>query len=573
MNTSWDLRHHFQPSPVMKTYKAFTLVETLSSVAIVGLLAAIALTYAGSSRTVGLDTKLNTDVSALNQALASYVGFGGSVSDIDNPIDVLTRLKSQQLQSETSQSAGLTGSYVDLRLRALLMDESEAKSNDLRAIWDPDAAQFVISRSGFPAVKAFYLSSDEEAVQFESRPQFFTYAAEDKWVWDFQDRPPLTKPVPTTVRTSTPDETPSTGGTASPGRLLSPVYSVPGVPRSISDFPFLLTLSNPNPGGTSNLVYRINGGTWTTYSGPFAVDPSATVIAYSQTTDTSRWLDSSSASSAFGVISKKLETPVISSSAGAFDKDLNPEVTVTLADPNPAGLGKLYYTVGAGYVEYTGPFKLSASAYDSADATILAYVNPVAAYYTRSDTASATIAKPDPLFLISAKTSGSFHSAVGPATKVVKIAGNQIDWGDPPKGEKSNKLQFSGNNVKDLRPGVEFVAGSVSYRNGTVFSTTGITEVQMRIEFALNGGSPLLFDYVLETVSTTNNGKDPRADADYVKLPSQTAEAVTIEGHRFILELSFGWTTKDGFSTDSEFYVLENESATAEVRGKFIVAE
>ncbi|MEZ5430954.1 MAG: type II secretion system protein [Verrucomicrobiales bacterium] len=174
----------------MKTYKAFTLVETLSSVAIVGLLAAIALTYAGSSRTVGLDTKLNTDVSALNQALASYVGFGGSVSDIDNPIDVLTRLKSQQLQSETSQSAGLTGSYVDLRLRALLMDESEAKSNDLRAIWDPDAAQFVISRSGFPAVKAFYLSSDEEAVQFESRPQFFTYAAEDKWVWDFQDRPP-----------------------------------------------------------------------------------------------------------------------------------------------------------------------------------------------------------------------------------------------------------------------------------------------------------------------------------------------------------------------------------------------
>lgn len=558
----------------MKRNRAFTLIEVMASVAVIGIIVAIAIGYASSGTTVTKQHKLDSDVASINQAISAYIGFGGSVSEITGAVDVLSRLKSQQLDSEKASSTGVTGSFVDRRLRALLMSEEEAASDELRAIWDPEAAQFVIARSGYPAVKAFYFSQDEEAVAAEARPGFFNYAKEDSWVWDYEDRAPLVKPQPTSIAMASPTEPPPSGGTASVGRLSPPGFSVVPGAKPIGTFPFQLSLTNPNPGGSSTVMYRVNGGAWTIYSGPFTVPPGASVLTYAHSADSTRWRDSSQATGAYTAISQQLQPPLIATSASKFNYEAASNVTVTLTNPNADGLGDLYYSLdGESFQAYHQPFVLDVRQYEEARATIHAYVQPKSSHYLRSDTAQRTVEQPDPLFLISAQTAGSFHSPQGPLTLIALPVGNQITWGTPPIGFFANQLIFNGQRVDSIQPGKEFVAGTITYRNGSVLLGTAMTSVTMRIQLNINSGSPLIFNFKLDTISTENYGVDQRADADYVRLPSTVAEAVTIDGRRFILELSFGWTTVQGFATDNQFHVFEGGSATAEVRGKFIHAD
>jgi hypothetical protein len=59
-------------------------------------------------------------------------------------------------------------------------------------------------------------------------------------------------------------------------------------------------------------------------------------------------------------------------------------------------------------------------------------------------------------------------------------------------------------------------------------------------------------------------------DADFVWIPSLASRfTAQVQGQTFYLQLRFGNSTANGFTTIDEFHVHENKSATGAIYGKF----
>ena len=94
----------------------------------------------------------------------------------------------------------------------------------------------------------------------------------------------------------------------------------------------------------------------------------------------------------------------------------------------------------------------------------------------------------------------------------------------------------------------------------------------MKLKFALNITLPTVTttnaDFTLSLVNTPNTS-DANASADYVYIPALSVPfTTTVAGRNFKLDVRFGETTADGFSSLTEFHVLENKSATGIMYGR-----
>jgi hypothetical protein len=115
----------------------------------------------------------------------------------------------------------------------------------------------------------------------------------------------------------------------------------------------------------------------------------------------------------------------------------------------------------------------------------------------------------------------------------------------------------------------------LTYFNGTVEEETAPDKINLKvnIDFVNPEGVSENFIYTLKLINTPNIiGSPPEAQADIVSLPSILPRTVfSIDGIDFTLKLTFGNVTPDtgGFSKTNKFYVLEGQSATAELWGVF----
>ena len=100
------------------------------------------------------------------------------------------------------------------------------------------------------------------------------YAHETNWVWDYQDRVADLPLGPTVVAVA---DIPETGVPLStavpppppppPGVLIPPIFSLPPGGYPITDFDLSVAIANPNPAGSSSLIYSIDFGSWFAYGG------------------------------------------------------------------------------------------------------------------------------------------------------------------------------------------------------------------------------------------------------------------------------------------------------------------
>jgi hypothetical protein len=119
-----------------------------------------------------------------------------------------------------------------------------------------------------------------------------------------------------------------------------------------------------------------------------------------------------------------------------------------------------------------------------------------------------------------------------------------------------------------------FSLGRLGYFNGTIESGTGANSVQLDVTATVNqpiGTNPTTFSSQLDLLNSPNTN-DPIASADSVYLPQNLPPAVlrTPDGAPLTLEIpGFGSVTGSGFSTISQFSVLEEETAQADLLGRF----
>ena len=120
-------------------------------------------------------------------------------------------------------------------------------------------------------------------------------------------------------------------------------------------------------------------------------------------------------------------------------------------------------------------------------------------------------------------------------------------------------------------PDQEFKIGDLYYYNGTVVSGTSATGVKLRV--GLNFTVPEraeTFEFDFRLYSTINRGVSLNDDADFVWIPTLASQLTAqVQGQTFYLQLRFGNSTANGFTTIDEFHVHENNSATGAIYGKF----
>ncbi len=253
------------------------MLEALVVVVGIAAIAIVALPVASNLSRSASESKLQSDVASVNQAIQVYRANGGSLDGISAPNAVLSKLKTANANSTTY--AGLRGSVIDKRLQAVLQTEQEAASGLPRAIWNASEDRFDIASTGSGGVARFQINEDLATVDFGSEvreEETFDYNGGDGWVWAFDENgTPVPRQVPTLVAVAGTLGNDGGTGSGSPGglaggsggddddsenpgatKLLPPEFSLPTGNYPLVDFDLELTLSNPNDPQESYIFYR-----------------------------------------------------------------------------------------------------------------------------------------------------------------------------------------------------------------------------------------------------------------------------------------------------------------------------
>lgn len=282
-----------------KGLKAVTLIELLLVVGGIAILTGLGLVVAENVTETTRVSKLENDVAVINSAIQMYKASGGNLPGSPSVQEVVNRLKTQASSSSAARLAGFRGSLVDARLKAEMQNAGEAASSRERALWDASAERLVIATSGASGVRRFVLDETLGGGNYGTEERSTANPrGTQEWVWDYADTNPTA---------STGPQTPGSGtgaGTIAPTapvpqQLSAPGFSPPAGTHPIFDFELSVTLSNPNPGGTSQIWYSA-GGEDTLYTGQqISVSPGETLLAYAKTIDPDRWTNSNTASATY----------------------------------------------------------------------------------------------------------------------------------------------------------------------------------------------------------------------------------------------------------------------------------
>jgi len=579
-----------------KIHNAFSIIEMVVVVTVVGIIASLAVVGVGRVVDSAKREKLLTSVETLNRATIAYRASGGDLSTLEDPLLVLDALK----QTDTKRAPGLSGAKIDPRLTFVYQTEQESNSGSLRVYWNNAEQRFNVADSGdTPGIKGFELSADagEKDYGTSDGNHAMLYADEDTWIWDYQEVAPDTPagpsdftvtPVPDSVTPPTPTIPSPPPGPSTTTPLAPPLFSIPGSSLPYTDFDLALSLTDPNPVGSSEVYYSIDYGNWLPYSGSITIPPGANVAAQAVAID-GAYSSSSRIDHAYTALPSTLVRPVITPSRSLLGVFSQRKSRVTIANPNDPTLSEIEYQLNAGaWQKYSGAFVIDRDEYPSG-ATILARSTPTSNYYLASPASSSQISAES--VKINGDALGSFHDPVGGddlASNLTNQTSNSyFEWGlDKPadgSGKPSDYAKYSSSSLtyqkstfSTLGIGESFVVGVLDYYNGTIITGTGADQISLSVDLDLdvNGSTATsIFDFAFELINVVNNydTNDLWKDADYVKLANPVAsESIIIDGVEFKLRLEFGETSKNGIALFDEFYVLENAKAKTNLYGTLV---
>lgn len=176
---------------------------------------------------------------------------------------------------------------------------------------------------------------------------------------------------------------------------------------------------------------------------------------------------------------------------------------------------------------------------------------------------------------------GSWINVDGTGTSVVAVANNDagadatIDWGTPVFGSFTSRFTFDGVG-SDGGPGFSvsdedpFLIGDFSYRNGTIWSGTGINGVDLNILLTLTSPLGVVDDYQFEfdITDTPNTTGNPVLDGDIVTVNNPIASTVFVyDDVEYTLQI-LGFSTDGGNTITTDFSSPEEACAEAGLYAK-----
>jgi type II secretory pathway pseudopilin PulG len=272
--------------PRPKCAAAFTLVEALVVVAVLGLVATVVVPRIQEGPDAAKLAKLQQDVAIVNNAIDAYLVAGGSQGAL-NSGNVIEALKQRVTGGVAAEMTGAIGPFLDPRVVTNATDFAWSARFETSP-----RPQFVVQRSSNGIVFARGLASPVGGPPAATAPS---------WLWSYTPASPgeVSRPVfePGTIDAGT------TLGTTNTvlAPLTCPLINPAGQTFDLSGFPLTVEIDNSvNPAGSSIVYYRIGtaaspeSGSWVLWVGsPFNVDPGSVVTAVAVSVDPSRFYNSS----------------------------------------------------------------------------------------------------------------------------------------------------------------------------------------------------------------------------------------------------------------------------------------
>ena len=282
---------------------AFTLVEALVVVAVLGLVATVVVPRIQEGPDAAKLAKLQQDVAIVNNAIDAYLVAGGSQGAL-NAGNVVEALKQRVSGGVAAEMMGAIGPFLDPRVVTNATDFAWSARFETSP-----RPRFVVQRSSNGIVFARGLPSLVGGPAPSSGPS---------WLWSYTPASPgqVAKPVfqPAAVDAGT---TLGTTNTVLIG-LSCPIIIPPSQTFELTDYPLNVQIDNSvNPAGSSITYYRIgttgspDSGSWTLWVGsPFTVNPDSLVTTVAVSVDPSRYYNSPVCSETFAVNPLQLEVAI-----------------------------------------------------------------------------------------------------------------------------------------------------------------------------------------------------------------------------------------------------------------------
>jgi len=274
----------------------FSLVEALVVIAVIGLVATVVVPSIQEGPDAAKKAKLEQDVVIVNNAIDAYLAAGGAQGALNAGV-VVEALKQRVLGGPTAEMTGPLGPFLDPRVITSPTDF------DWSARFETSPRpRFVVEKSRNGIMFGRGLPSPIGGPSTSANPS---------WLWSYSPvaAGQVAKPVfePGTLDSGT---ILGTTNTVLAG-LAAPVISPSSQTLELGGFPLPVSITNPNPPGSSIVYYKIDSASYVLWVGsPFNVDPGSTVTAAAVSIDPSRYYNSPASTATFQVTPFTLQVNV-----------------------------------------------------------------------------------------------------------------------------------------------------------------------------------------------------------------------------------------------------------------------
>ncbi|MDP6858912.1 MAG: type II secretion system protein, partial [Verrucomicrobiales bacterium] len=278
--------------------KAFTLLESMLAITVISGIASVGYVGFIEIKAATKATKLEQDIAVINKALRVYEAHGGQLDANLAPKEIIQKLKTVASENTHREIIGLRESMIDSRLELVMQSKAEASTRKPRALWDLHTKRFIVARGGDLGIESFRMNEGLGRSQslVEDRESTLRLAKKSNWVWDYDDKNVIKSGLVIPINLDQGDSLPlaSSANYTGPLNLNAPSFSSAGGNYELYNFEaFRVSLSNPNPEGSSRIFYSLDGNNWTLYSGQnFEINPGDRVAAMAASLKPGSWADS-----------------------------------------------------------------------------------------------------------------------------------------------------------------------------------------------------------------------------------------------------------------------------------------
>lgn len=335
----------------------FSQKEIVIAVAVLVVLAGAANFAFNKLKPVVQSSKIESDVKTLNNAIRNHRQSGGDLTGISDAGLILAKLKSERPPSEADTFVGFTGSMIG---KEVTLVPVTAREKGARLIYDSTTQRFTSTSKSVAGYRMTLGLPGEttDTINEEGLPDTaLQFASYSNGGWNYEDAPKTDPLNPTRVSVPAsfsgpivqpelvslaPDQNPTAPTT--PTELSPPVFSKVSGNLTPEDYPFPLTLTNPN-GGLGQIQYAFTAlpnWSWIDYSGPIAISPGDQVSALIKSATPSIRSDSALITHKYLVDKSQLSPPTFSLPSGLYPPGEYP-LSLTLNHTN-GNKGEIVYT-------------------------------------------------------------------------------------------------------------------------------------------------------------------------------------------------------------------------------------